>query len=40
VAPLQREWEVHAVPLRLVQEYLQELGGHLTSKSHMFHSNI
>jgi hypothetical protein len=30
VARLQREWEVHGLPLRLVEEYLQELGGHLT----------
>jgi hypothetical protein len=32
VARLQREWEVHGLPLRLVQEYLQELGGQLVSE--------
>jgi hypothetical protein len=32
MARLQREWEVHGVPQRLVQEYLQELGGEITSE--------
>lgn len=32
MARLQREWDVHAVPLRLVQEYLQELGGQITGE--------
>ncbi len=32
MARLQREWEVHGVPLRLVQEYLQELGGEVSTE--------
>lgn len=32
MARLQREWEVHGLPLRLVLEYLQELGGRLVSE--------
>ncbi len=28
---MQRQWEVHGLPQRLVQEYLQELGGHLVA---------
>jgi hypothetical protein len=27
-----REWDVHGMPLRLVQEYLQELGGQITAE--------
>ncbi len=27
-----REWEVHGLPLRLAEEYLQELGGQLVSE--------
>ena len=29
---VQREWEVHGLPLRLVQEYLQELGGEINAE--------
>ena len=32
MARLQCEWDVHGLPLQLVQEYLQELGGELVSE--------
>jgi hypothetical protein len=29
---IRREWDVHALPMRLVKEYLQELGGQIIAE--------
>jgi hypothetical protein len=29
---VRREWELHGLPLRLVMEYLQELGGQISAE--------